>query len=147
MLHSEPAGRKSYRLRSPARHASATMPHSGMNEPVLRFSEGELIDQPWGKLTWLASRSLGNSTTMTFGHVIIPANQENPRHRHPNCDEILHLLSGRLEHSLGDQRFIVEPGDTVSIPAGQWHNAKSLDGVEAVMVICFSSADRETEFE
>lgn len=115
--------------------------------PVCKATEGELVDAPWGRLTWLASRKLGNSTTMTFGRVIIPANQTNPRHRHPNCDEILHLLSGRIEHSLGDEKFLLEPGDTISIPAGQWHNAAALDGVDAEMVICFSSADRETEFE
>ncbi len=113
--------------------------------PVCKLSEGELIDQPWGRLTWLASRKIGNSATMTFGRVVIPADQTNPRHRHPNCDEILHLLSGRLEHSLGDSRFILEPGDTISIPAGEWHNARALDGADAEMVICFSSADRETE--
>jgi quercetin dioxygenase-like cupin family protein len=115
--------------------------------PVRMPAEGILIDQPWGKLTWLASRELGNSTTMTFGRVIIPAGQTNPRHRHPNCDEILHLLSGRLEHSLGEQKFLLNPGDTISIPAGQWHNAHALNGMDAEMVICFSSADRETEFE
>jgi quercetin dioxygenase-like cupin family protein len=118
-----------------------------MNSPVCKSTEGEFIDAPWGKLTWLASRKLGNSTTMTFGRVIIPANQTNPRHRHPNCDEILHLLSGRIEHSLADKKFTLEPHDTISIPAGQWHNARALDGVDAEMVICFSSADRETEFE
>ncbi len=115
--------------------------------PVRTPAEGNLIDQAWGKLTWLASRELGNSTTMTFGRVTIPAGQTNPRHRHPNCDEILHLLSGRLEHSLGEQKFLLNPGDTISIPAGQWHNAHALDGRDAEMVICFSSADRETEFE
>ena len=65
--------------------------------PIRTFAEGILIDQPWGKLTWLASREMGNSTTMTLGHVIIPADQTNPRHRHPNCDEILHLLG--LDHT------------------------------------------------
>ena len=115
--------------------------------PVRTFSDGILIDQPWGKLTWLASRELGNSNTMTFGRVTIPADQTNPRHRHPNCDEILHLLCGRLEHRLGDDLFLLNPGDTISIPAGQWHNARALDGMDAEMVICFSSADRETEFE
>ena len=115
--------------------------------PIRTFTEGILIDQPWGKLTWLASREMGNSTAMTMGHVIIPAGQTNPRHRHPNCDEILHLLKGRLEHSLGEQKYVLNPGDTISIPAGQWHNARALDGVDAEMVICFSSADRETEFE
>jgi quercetin dioxygenase-like cupin family protein len=114
---------------------------------VLSPSQGILIDQPWGKLTWLASRELGNSTTMTFGRVIIPAGQVNPRHRHPNCDEILHLLSGEIEHSLGDQLFRMQQGDTISIPAGQWHNARALGSQDAEMVICFSSADRQTEFE
>jgi quercetin dioxygenase-like cupin family protein len=118
-----------------------------MNSPVCKSTEGELIDAPWGRLTWYASRKLGNSSTMTFGRVIIPANQTNPRHRHPNCDEILHLLSGRIEHSLGDEKFILEAGDTISIPAGQWHNASALDGSDAEMVICFSSANRETELE
>ena len=118
-----------------------------MNSPVRKSTEGELIDAPWGKLTWYVSRQLGNSTTMTFGRVIIPANRTNPRHRHPNCDEILHLLAGRIEHSLEDERFILEAGDTLSIPAGPWHNARALGGLDAEMVICFSSADRETEFE
>jgi quercetin dioxygenase-like cupin family protein len=118
-----------------------------IHSPLLTSAEGILVDQAWGKLTWLASREVGNSTTMTFGRVIIPAGQTNPRHRHPNCDEILHLLSGRLEHSLGGEKFLLSPGDTISIPAGQWHNAHALDSMNAEMVICFSSADRQTEFE
>jgi quercetin dioxygenase-like cupin family protein len=114
---------------------------------VISLAEGTLLDQPWGRLTWLASREIGNSRTMTFGRVVIPADQENPRHRHPNCDEILHLLSGRLEHSLEEERFVLQAGDTICIPAGQWHHARALDGRDAEMVICFSSADRQTEFE
>ena len=115
--------------------------------PIRKLAEGELIDQPWGCLRWLASRKLGNSSTMTFGRVTIPAGIANPRHRHPNFDEILHLLSGRIEHSIGDEYFVLEPGDTISIPAGIWHNARSIGNCEAEIVICFSSADRETELE
>ena len=113
--------------------------------PVRKLVDGELIAQ--GALRWLVSRDLGNSATMTFGRATIPGGIENPRHRHPNCDEILHLLSGRIEHSLGDDRFTMEPGDTISIPAGMWHNARALGDEDAETVICFSSADRETEFE
>jgi quercetin dioxygenase-like cupin family protein len=110
-------------------------------------ADGEILDLDWGRIVWLVSRSLGNSTTMTFGRVTIKAGQANPRHRHPNCDEILHLLSGRLEHSLGDERFVMEPGDTISIPTGVWHNARALGGEDAEMSISFSAADRETEGE
>ena len=115
--------------------------------PVSSAAALEVIDCPWGTLTWHVSAALGNSSAMTFGIATILPGQINPRHRHPNCDEILHLLKGRLEHSLGEQKFLLNPGDTISIPAGQWHNARALDGQDAEMVICFSSADRETEFE
>lgn len=115
--------------------------------PVIAAEQGVVLDQPWGRLTWLVSHELGNSEHMTFGRVIIPAGTMNPRHRHPNCDEILHLISGRLEHTLGDQNFHLGPGDTICIPAGQWHNARALPESDAEMVICFSSADRQTEFE
>ena len=114
---------------------------------VQKPDHGEVLDFSWGRIVWLVSRDLGNSTTLTFGRVTIKAGQANPRHRHPNCDEILHLLAGRLEHSLGDERFIMEAGDSISIPTGLWHNATSLGDTDAEMAICFSSADRETEGE
>ena len=115
--------------------------------PVCKSSAAEKIDLPWGRLCWLASSKLGNSTTMTFGRATISPGHASPRHRHPNCDEILHVLSGRVEHTLEDQRFILEAGDTISLPAGLWHNAIVLGDVSAEMIICFSSADRETELE
>lgn len=121
------------------------MPFATSMKSVLKLADGELVDQPWGELRWLVSRKLGNSENMTFGRVIIPAGVSNPRHRHPNCDEVVHLLSGQIEHSLGDESFTMEPGDTISIPAGIWHNARALGDIDAEMVISFSSADRETE--
>lgn len=110
-------------------------------------ADGETLYFDWGRIVWLVSRGLGNSTTMTFGRVTIKAGFANPRHRHPNCDEILHLVSGRLEHSLGDESFIMEPGDSISIGTGIVHNAKSVGDEDAEMIIAFSSADRETEGE
>ncbi|MBC8101054.1 MAG: cupin domain-containing protein [Cytophagales bacterium] len=118
-----------------------------MSNAPKKPADGEVLDLPWGRIVWLVSRSLGNSSTMTFGRVTINAGAANPRHRHPNCDEILHLVSGRLEHSLGEERFLMEPGDSISIPTGIYHNARALGDSDAQMVIAFSSADRETEGE
>ena len=114
---------------------------------VTGAGQGEALDFDWGHIVWTVARSLGNSATMTFGLVSINAGAANPRHRHPNCDEILHVLSGKIEHSLGDQRFEMNSGDTISIPTGVWHNARALGEQDAQMVICFSSADRETQGE
>ena len=114
---------------------------------ITSVGHGEILDLDWGRIVWHASRQLGNSTTMTFGLVTIKHGQANPRHRHPNCDEILHVVAGRIEHTLADERFVLNAGDTISIPAGVWHSAKSLGKEDAHLTICFSSADRETEGE
>jgi quercetin dioxygenase-like cupin family protein len=121
-------------------------PPPGSNA-LSRANVGEVLEFPWGRITWTVSRKLGNSAAMTFGRVLMRAGMSNPRHRHPNCDEILHLLSGRIDHTLGAESLVMEAGDTISIPAGVWHQARALDGTDAEMVIAFSSADRETETE
>ena len=114
---------------------------------ITKSDAGEVLDFEWGRIEWLVSGAQKNSETMTFGRVTIKAGSANPRHIHPNCDEILHLLSGRLEHSLGEERFIMEVGDTISVPLGIWHNARSIGDEDAVMIICFSSADRQMQGE
>jgi len=122
------------------------------NQPLIhptvrRLSEGQRLDLDWGQIIWTVSRGLGNSETMTFGLVTIKAGDANPRHCHPNCDEVLHVISGRIEHSLGDEKFVMEAGDTISIPTGVFHNAKAIGETDALITISFSSAARETEGE
>lgn len=113
---------------------------------ICTATSAEILDQEWGRIVWSASQSLGNSTTMTFGRVSLKPGHGTPRHRHPNCDEILHVLSGSVEHSLGDDHFTLHAGDTISIPTGVWHHAQVISEGGAELVICFSSADRQTEF-
>lgn len=114
---------------------------------ICRAESAEALDLPWGTLSWHVSRKLGNSSVLTFGRATIRTHQSNLRHRHPNCEEVLHVLSGSIEHWLGDEKFVLNAGDTISIPTGVWHQARALGDSEAVMAICFSSADRETEME
>ena len=123
------------------------MNKSTIERAVTVAGQGEVLDLDWGRIVWQTARSLGNSQTMTFGLVTISAGEANPRHRHPNCDEILHLVSGQIEHSLGDESFVMNAGDTISIPTGVVHNARTISAHDAEMVICFSSADRQTEGE
>ena len=102
------------------------------------------VPQPWGDLTWYVSAQLGNSATMTVGQCVIKPGMENPRHHHPNCDEVLHVVSGTILHSMeGGKQVTMTAGDTVSIPAGVAHNAKNIGSVDAVLSICFSSAHRQ----
>lgn len=122
-------------------------PKKSVPERVLcRGTACEVQELPWGRMRWSVSRQLHDSTLMSFARVTLHAAEQMPRHRHPNCDEILHLLAGEIEHWLGDDSFRMKPGDTLSIPAGFWHHARVLGETDAEWVSCYSSADRKTEF-
>lgn len=110
---------------------------------VARAAGNTVEETDFGRLVWMVSGSLGNSTTMTVGRCHIEPGRANPRHYHPNCDEVLHVLSGTIAHTLDDDEFTMEAGDTVSIPAGTVHNARNIGSGPAVLAIAFSSAYRE----
>lgn len=114
------------------------------NAIILRASDATQVPMPSGALTWFASRQLGNSEAMTVGRATLPPGGMNPRHYHPNCEEVLHVLHGKILHTMGDDEDTLSSGDTITIPAGVVHNARNLGDTDALLLICFSSADRET---
>jgi quercetin dioxygenase-like cupin family protein/type 1 glutamine amidotransferase len=126
-----------------AQAAKQSVPKKVLEAVVTRAADNQVIEQTWGKLTWYVSAQLGNSDAMTVGEAVIRPGQENPRHYHPNCDEILHVVRGRILHSMGTRKMEMSAGDTVSIPLGVHHNARNIGTEDAVLAISFSSAHRE----
>ncbi len=105
------------------------------------------MEAGWGNLTWLASAELGNAAGLTLGRVVIKAGESNPRHCHRDCEEVLYLLSGQLEHSVGADSVTLKPGDSLTIPAGMFHNAVSTGEQDADMIVAYSSAERDFVLE
>lgn len=99
--------------------------------------------QPWGRLEWMVSGAVGNSDRLTIGKCFIRPGEQNPPHHHPNCDEVLHVLQGTIRHRLGDEYFEMSAGDTISIPTGTVHNAQNVGQEPAVLLITFSTPDRQ----
>lgn len=110
---------------------------------VVRAKDQQELEQEWGKIIWYVSGPLGNSEALTTGVAIIAPGKANPRHFHPNTDEVLHVLSGRIRHTMNDVTVEMGPGDTVSIPRGVYHNATNLGSEPAVLAISFNTAWRE----
>jgi len=110
-------------------------------------ADAKRVDAEWGCLRWLANREIGNAEGFTLGRVTIKAGASNPAHSHGNCAEALYLLSGRLEHFIGDERVVLEPGDTLVVAAGVPHYANSIGEEDADMVVAYSSADRDFQKE
>jgi quercetin dioxygenase-like cupin family protein len=112
---------------------------------LLPYAETERQPFTWGELTWFANAALGNTREVTVGRCILHPGQGNPRHYHPNCEEILTVLRGRIRHTgpAGQPREMGE-GDTVAIPPNIWHHAVNIGEGPAVLLIVFSSAHRQT---
>lgn len=89
----------------------------------------------WGWIRWLMNSETDPEAEMTLGMVYIKPNQSNPLHQHPNSAEYLHVLSGSCEHRLGDQWVTLRAGDTLRIPRGAIHSARTKDEPCRVMVV------------
>lgn len=113
-----------------------------MQYRVLRGDEAARKEEPWGSLAWMASKRVGNAQGVTLGRVVIERGRSNPRHSHPNCEEVLYLLRGRLRHTIEGEDVLLEPGDTLVIPPGLFHNATALGEEDAEMIVAYSSGER-----
>jgi quercetin dioxygenase-like cupin family protein/type 1 glutamine amidotransferase len=131
--------------------AKIDVPADGITTPppvvgksvVLRQKDVKVQEMPWGQLSWNTSAELGNSRTMTTGVAVIKPGMSNPRHFHPNCDEILYVVSGKIRHTMNEETVELGEGDTVSIPRGVLHNATNIGDKDAVLRVSFDSAFRE----
>jgi quercetin dioxygenase-like cupin family protein len=123
--HGKGANGMSYSVRTAAESAAAT------------------IQEDWGSLTWLASAPLGNAANMTVGRVVIRKGKSNPRHCHANCHEVLYLLAGTLEHTMGEKVTTLNPGDTLVVASNVPHNARSIGDVDADMIVVYDSGRRD----
>src|SRR5689334_22089181 len=100
-----------------------------MSEPIGPRTRVGVVDGTqalpfdWGTIQWLVSGRQIPDSRLTFGYVEIKAGTKNPKHYHPNCDEVLFLIEGELDHSLGKDIIHLTPGMAIHIPTGLSHDA------------------------
>ena len=114
--------------------------------PVTRLSETTAEEFPWGTLNWLMGQAIDPNAKQTFGMAVIQPGQQNPPHYHPNCEEILYVVSGTCEHTYGDDSYQLKTGDSIRVPAGVIHHAINNGDEPLRAIISFSSGDRQTVF-
>jgi quercetin dioxygenase-like cupin family protein len=113
------------------------------NDPVSRKLAGQIVPTSWGELNWKITDEAVPGAEMTFGTCRINPGERNGLHSHPDCEEILYVVSGRCEHKLGDEMHLLEPGDAIRIPRKVRHWAKCL-GSEPLFALIFFSSGRRT---
>jgi quercetin dioxygenase-like cupin family protein len=122
---------------------SAGNPGIRRSDPVVAVDHHVENRTPWGYMQWMCNGTLFADAQQTFGYVEINPGQKNPRHLHPNSDEVLYLLEGELEHSLGDALHHLEAGMAIHIPQGVPHDAMNRGASVARMLVAYPTADRQ----
>ncbi|WP_342363854.1 cupin domain-containing protein [Terrarubrum flagellatum] len=112
---------------------------------VATLETGDKMALDWGHLTWLIGAEKMPGAELTVGLVRIEPGKRNPLHSHPNCEEVLYVVSGACEHKLGDDMLNLSPGAAIRIPRGVPHWARCTSAEPLVAVISFSSGDRRTD--
>ena len=115
---------------------------------VMRTTEVQAENYAWGALHWLTSASVNGARELTLGHTVVAAGGRNPLHRHPNCEEVLYVLAGEIEHVVeGTPNLRLKAGEAILIPRNLKHQAINVGSASAELLVAFSSAHRETIIE
>ena len=120
-------------------------PPASPGDFIAELGDTPSFTEDWGHLTWLVSAGAMPGAEQTMGVVTIYPGKRNPLHSHPNCEELLYVVSGECEHLLGEARYTLRPGNVIRIPRGIPHWARCTSDTPLVAVISFSSGDRRTD--
>ena len=115
--------------------------------PPISKEDGILEEFPWGEIRWIWNSQIDGSAEQTLGHVIIHPGKKNALHAHPNCEELLYVLTGECDHWVGDEKYHLKPGMMINIPRDFGHYAQVTSSEPLRALIFYSSPDRKTNIK
>lgn len=98
----------------------------------------------WGQLVWLHSSNTG-AEQLSVGEMVINPGGENTSHYHPNCEEVLYVISGELEHWFEESKPVrLKAGMSLLIPQGMKHHSRCIGKEPVRNLVAYSSANHQT---
>src|ERR1035441_9482621 len=96
----------------------------------------------WGTLQWVCNEKLMPGSEQTVGFATILPGKHNPVHYHPNCEEVLYVISGQGLQSYDGHTILLKAGMTVRIPAKVKHNMVNTGSLNLSRELSENSRDR-----
>jgi quercetin dioxygenase-like cupin family protein len=100
----------------------------------------------WGSAVRLADKALTGSSLSVLRMLLHPRHS-GQRHRHPNADEVIYLIRGQVRVRAGEETQVLQPGDSLSIPAAVVHQIENAGSDDAEMTISYSDGERQYSAE
>jgi quercetin dioxygenase-like cupin family protein len=97
----------------------------------------------FGGVHWVVREGHPRGAEQTIGLAVFDAGKSNVEHIHPNCEEVVYVLDGEVEHTLGGQTATLRAGDLIVVPRNVPHRLINRGGAACRTYIVFSSPDRQ----
>jgi quercetin dioxygenase-like cupin family protein len=103
--------------------------------------ERDLMD--WGEMGWLSRPSTTGAKDLTVIEVTLLPGQGHNFHRHPNQEEVIYVIAGRIEQWLERESQELTPGDSVFIGADVVHASFNVGNEPAKLLAILGPCDGE----
>ena len=67
---------------------------------------------------WAVRAGHPDGAETTVGLAVFDAGASNAEHTHPDCEEVMYVLEGEVEHTFGGQLTVLHAGDLIVLPRG-----------------------------
>jgi len=109
-------------------------------------SEANRDPFPFGTLRWISHPGSTSAQQLTAMDVRLLPRKGHAFHKHPDQEEVLFVVAGRLEQWIEREMRILGPGDAVFIPPGVVHASFNAGEEELRMLVVFSPSVGEMGF-
>jgi quercetin dioxygenase-like cupin family protein len=92
----------------------------------------ELLD--WGRLAWLSHPPSTGAQQLTVIDVTLAPGKGHDFHKHPDQEEVIYCVSGKVEQWIDREKRVLRPGDSAFLPAGTVHASFNIGDSDAKVV-------------
>ena len=100
----------------------------------------------FGTMRWLSQPASTGGKQITSAEAAIVPGQAHPFHCHPEQEEIIYVLSGKLEQWVEQEKRILGPGDVIFLPKGVVHASYNVGDEDVRLFVVFSPSVGESGF-
>ncbi len=112
---------------------------------VVTATDAKMVWVLGARVTIRADAKLTGGAYSVFEDLLLPG-QGPPLHTHTNEDETMYVIEGELEVVLGDQTYLVKPGDFAHMARGVPHRFKNVSDKPTRMLLSYSPGGFEQWF-
>ena len=107
--------------------------------------EPEVLD--WGQLRWLSHPPSTGAKDLTVINVTLAPGKGHDFHKHPDQEEVIYVVTGKVEQWVDREKRILAAGDSAFLPAGTVHASFNVGGTDANIVAILGPCVGEKGYE